>query len=76
MTVNKTNKLIPKKNNSNNFLSIKKILNAVTAININSVIINDLNSFIIISFNNLPIFLSPKFPQLRPMKIRYIPAPI
>ena len=46
MTVNKTNKLIPKKNNSNNFLSIKKILNAVTAININSVIINDFNFFI------------------------------
>ncbi len=46
MTVNKANRLIPKKNNSNNPVLNKKIANAVTAINTNSVIINDFNFFI------------------------------
>jgi hypothetical protein len=49
MRINKANianKPIPKKNKSNNFASIKKIPNTVTAINTNSVIINDFNFFI------------------------------
>jgi hypothetical protein len=50
MRINKANianKPIPKKNKSNNFASIKKIPNAVTAININSVMVNDLNFFML-----------------------------